>query len=601
MKIKPLTIISKLNDLLDRAQKKKILIIFFLFLLMSLFQVIGVAAIFPFINLVMDPSMIETNRLLNLVYRKMNFSDVDAFVIFIGIAIFCLILFSNVLSAFTVWAKTRFVMGLNHSLSRKLLSLYLSKPYIYFLNKNSASMGKKLLAEVYQLTNKMLIPIFELIVNLLVIIAIVTLLFFTNFKTTFVALIILGGSYTLIHLYIKKRIKKSGEEWVKANEGRYKTTGESLTGIKATKVVGREKFFVDKYSQFSKRFTRVETYVKVASELPKYILEAIAFGGIILLVVILTITEGDAKEVIPLVSLFAFAGYRMMPAMQKVFHSLTNINFNQAILDSIHSDIIESDNFELENIEPVLQNMIFQKELNLKDVSFNYPKSEIPTLHQINLVVKKNSSIGFVGSTGSGKTTLIDTIMGLLIPQVGGMYVDDVRIVKDNIRSWQNNIGYVPQDIFLTDDTIMRNIAFGIPDDEIEFQKVLTAAKIAFLDSFIENELPAKYDTVIGERGVRLSGGQRQRIGLARALYNNPEVLVLDEATSSLDGVTETSVIEAIKNASKNRTMIMIAHRLGTVKDCDKIFIIEKGRIIDSGSYDDLMDRNIKFKKMAKS
>ncbi|MDD2296718.1 MAG: ABC transporter ATP-binding protein, partial [Sphaerochaetaceae bacterium] len=486
---------------------------------------------------------------------------------------------------------------LNHELSTRLLTVYISKPYAYFLNKNTSTLGKNLLAEVYQLTNNMLIPIFELVVNTMVILTLVIVLFMTDFVTTCVALAILGGSYAVINFRVKKRVKRGGLERLEANRGRYKITGEALSGIKTTKVFGRENYFIKQFSAYSKKFTQVETSVRTISEIPRYLLEALAFGGIILLVVFLTITRGGASDVIPLVSLFAFAGYRLLPAMQKVFQAATSIYFNQAILDTLHQDLTEDvTKRDLEIGEPIS----FTNEIRLKDLSFSYPETSVTVLANINLTIRKNSTVGFVGTTGSGKTTLVDILLGLLVAQEGGLFVDDVPLTSQRQRAWQQIIGYVPQDIFLSDDTVARNIAFGLADEKIESEKVQAVAKIAALDTFITEELAHGYETIIGERGLRLSGGQRQRIGLARALYENPAILVLDEATSSLDGVTETAVMKAINNASKDRTVIMIAHRLSTVRDCDVIYLMEKGSIVARGTFVELMETNATFKNMAK-
>lgn len=597
MKIEPSAMLKKLRAILSRRQKQKSLWLILLFMAMSLFQVVGVAAIFPFVNLVMDPTLLESNQLLGFLYQTFGFVSYSSFILFLGIALFVFIILSNAISGFTVWVRTRFVMGLNHELSTRLLTVYISKPYAYFLNKNTSTLGKNLLAEVYQLTNNMLIPIFELVVNTMVILTLVIVLFMTDFVTTCVALAILGGSYAVINFRVKKRVKRGGLERLEANRGRYKITGEALSGIKTTKVFGRENYFIKQFSAYSKKFTQVETSVRTISEIPRYLLEALAFGGIILLVVFLTITRGGASDVIPLVSLFAFAGYRLLPAMQKVFQAATSIYFNQAILDTLHQDLTEDvTKRDLEIGEPIS----FTNEIRLKDLSFSYPETSVTVLANINLTIRKNSTVGFVGTTGSGKTTLVDILLGLLVAQEGGLFVDDVPLTSQRQRAWQQIIGYVPQDIFLSDDTVARNIAFGLADEKIESDKVQAAAKIAALDTFISEELAHGYETIIGERGLRLSGGQRQRIGLARALYENPAILVLDEATSSLDGVTETAVMKAINNASKDRTVIMIAHRLSTVRDCDVIYLMEKGSIVAHGTFVELMETNATFKNMAK-
>lgn len=598
MRINVLSITKKISQLLNRRQKKQSIALLGLFVVMSMFQVVGVAAIFPFVNLVMDPTLVETNTMLHTLYEMFSFSSSQSFVTAIGLAVFVLIVVSNAISALTLWAKTKFVMGLNHTLSTKLLSHYLSKSYTFFLNRNTSEMSKNLIAEVFQLTNNLLIPLFDLVANSFMVLLLVALLLSTEFVPTLLAMLVIGGSYALITYRVKKKVKNAGIVRLDANKERYKVTNEALSGIKATKLFGREQYFIDKFSNSSQRFTSMETYVRTTSELPRYFLEALAFGGIILLVVILNLVQENTSEIIPLVSLFAFAGYRLLPSLQKIFNSLTSIYFNQAILDALHADLTDAS--DMENLQKEVKKLSFSQKIVLDHVTFFYPKSGIPTIRDISLTIPKQSSIGFVGTTGSGKTTLVDILMGLLIPQEGTMYIDGVVLDSQNCRSWQRNIAYVPQDIFLSDDTIGKNIAFGIPDDCIDHAQVRHASQLASLDVFIEQDLVHGYDTMIGERGVRLSGGQRQRIGLARALYRNPDVLVLDEATSSLDGETETSVLSSIKQASGDRTLITIAHRLSTVRDCDVIYMVDDGRIVDFGTYDSLLSTNRHFMKMAK-
>ena len=597
MKINPFSLLSKLRAILNRRQKQKSLILLVLFVLMALTQVVGVAAIFPFMNLVMEPTELANSRTLLFVYELFGFSSTDRFILFLGLAIFFFIVFSNILSAFTVYARTRFVMGLNHELSSYLLTVYLAKPYPFFLNRNTSTLGKNLLAEVYQLTNGLLMPIFELVVNVLVAIALTLVLFISDPISAFAVLVVIGGCYVIINLKTRKKIRALGRQRLEANQGRYKTTGEALSGIKTTKVLGRENFFINHFNKDSRRFTQVETSIRVIREIPRYALDALAFGSIVLLVVILTITRGGAAKVIPMVSLFAFAGYRLLPAMQAIFSSVTSIYFNQPILDTLFEDLVRNKKVTATDRVPPME---FHDSIVLDQIKFSYPETTIPVLNKVSVTIKENTTVAFVGATGSGKTTLIDIILGLLTAQEGTLLVDGTPITSNNARNWQQTIGYVPQDIFLSDDTVERNIAFGLDEKEIDHERVVTAAKIAALDEFITTDMKDGYNTIIGERGIRLSGGQRQRIGLARALYDNPPVLVLDEATSSLDGITETEVMEAIKSASKDRTVIIIAHRLSTVQNCDVIYLMEKGNIIAEGTYDELLSTNATFRKMAK-
>jgi ABC-type multidrug transport system fused ATPase/permease subunit len=323
----------------------------------------------------------------------------------------------------------------------------------------------------------------------------------------------------------------------------------------------------------------------------------VAFGGIVGLMIFLVSFNKSTQEIIPLVSIFAFAGYRLVPALQEVFNSIATIKFNKAVLDKIHKDMVEGGLIGQHSVlsRKEISPMPFEKEIKLENINFSYPGNDRTILENINLEIEKNTFVALIGATGSGKTTLVDLALGLFVPNGGTFKVDGIPINEKNIKNWQVNLGYVPQQIYLSDDTVAHNIAFGISDEEIDMEQVKRVAQMANLKDFVENELSSSYDTIIGERGIRLSGGQRQRIGIARALYCNPQVLLLDEATSSLDNATEKEVLDAIEGIAKLKTMIVIAHRLTTVKNCNRVYVIEKGKIIDEGSYDEIVNKKQKI------
>ncbi|HRX22452.1 MAG TPA: ATP-binding cassette domain-containing protein, partial [Syntrophomonadaceae bacterium] len=350
----------------------------------------------------------------------------------------------------------------------------------------------------------------------------------------------------------------------------------------------------------SSLISNLQAWNALVGTIPKYVLESVAFGSVIALVLILLIFKGEAQNVIPVVTFFAFAGYRLMPAIQDVFQTSTQIKFNQATLDHIYKEMINI------KTQPVTSNEIagepepleFKEQIRLESITFSYSSMGEKVLEDVNITIRKNQKVGIVGATGAGKTTLVDILLGLFIPEQGQIFVDDIKVNADNVRSWQKLIGYVPQQIYLSDDTISGNIAFGIPDSSIDLNKVKKAASIARLDEFIER-LPDKYDTVVGERGVRLSGGQMQRVGIARAVYDDPEVLILDEATSALDSITEQEFMEALEAAAAVKTLVIIAHRINTVRNCDTIIMLEEGKVEAVGNYHDLLNRSDKFKTLA--
>jgi ATP-binding cassette, subfamily B, bacterial PglK len=592
----------KLYEIFTPRERMQTGLLFIASLITAFAQAFGIASIFPFINVVMKPESIQQNKWLSLLYERAGFTTINSFILFLGIAVFLIVVLSSMISAVTTWGKTKFVLGKNHTLSRRLLGVYLSQPYEFFLQKNTNELGKNVLSEINQLTSQLLISIFDILINGLMVIVIIAMLFLVDVTVTLGAIIFLGGSYGLINYLIKKRLEKSGRERLKANKERFRMANEALSSIKTTKVMGIESFFLKNYSFHSSKFARHNIFAHVAGELPRYILEAIAFGGIIFFIIFMIARGESVVDFIPLLGLYAFAAYRMMPALHRFFNSLTKVYYNTAIVDKIYEDMIEIQHKKQSSVssKQIKKEINFQKAIKLKDIRFCYTDNSFDVISKINLTIPKNSFIGFAGATGCGKTTLVDIILGLLTPQSGQIIVDNTPINQENIQSWQQKIGYVPQEIYLSDDSVRKNIAFGVSDKDIDDKQVKLAARIAALDAFIENELPRKYNTIIGERGIRLSGGQRQRIGLARALYRNPEILVLDEATSSLDGATEEAVLKAIHHAAEARTVIMIAHRLNTLKDCDQIYIMEKGRIIGQGNYEELLKQSRKFREMAK-
>jgi HlyD family secretion protein len=329
-------------------------------------------------------------------------------------------------------------------------------------------------------------------------------------------------------------------------------------------------------------------------------MELIAFGSMIGLVLLLIkLHQGDLGVVLPILAVYALAAFKLLPALQQIYTSLAQIKGNVAAFEEVKEDLKKSAN----NLKPVIKDKAhlqtaLKDKINLKNIKFSYPGKSIPAVNAVSMTIPVNSVIGVVGSSGSGKSTLIDLLLGLLTPQSGQMYIDDTLITNENKRAWQNTLGFVPQSIFLSEGSIAENIAFGLPIAEIDLQKVNKALDLAHLTELVE-QLPDGINTKVGERGVQLSGGQRQRIGIARALYNEADVLVFDEATSALDGITEKIVMDAIHEFSGRKTIIMIAHRLKTVQKCDIIYLMAQGEIIDSGTYEQLVENNPEFRKMA--
>jgi ATP-binding cassette subfamily C protein len=472
------------------------------------------------------------------------------------------------------------------------------------LQKNSSELVKGVLSDTNEFSNNFLSGIIDFIINLLMIMFILVLLFLVNIQVTLYIIgffVLIYGSLTF---FSKSKLRKSGIRVMNAQRDKHKYAYEALNSFKISKAQGIEDFFLERYSKSSKKAQKYQLFSKILSDIPKNIVEAMVFCGLAASIVVIIIQDWDINKIIPTMSVYVISGYRIMPEVAKLFSSISGIIHHRPVVDRLYDELIvdsdESNERRLTENKLKGNNLIhFEKSISLKDIVFYYKNSDVIIDH-ISLEIPHGSVIGFAGTTGAGKTTLIDIIMGLLKPDEGELLIDDKRIVHENVRQWRNMLGYVPQEIFLIDDTIRANIAFGIPVEEIDDEKIRKAAQISAISDFIESELPDKYQSMIGERGVRLSGGQRQRLGLARALYRNPKVLILDEATSALDGATEESVVSSIHSLSNVQTIIIIAHRLNTLKPCNQIYLMEHGQIIDQGTFHDLIENNQKFRQMAK-
>lgn len=592
----------KIRDLLDARERRNAVILFVMMLFMGLFEVIGVVSIMPFIAVLAKPDVVHTDNYLSTMYQFLGFSSTNNFLLFLGGMLFVLVVGSLAFRALTKWVAVRYVQMRNYSLSCRLLQGYLERPYSFFLNRHSSDLGKTVLSEVGAVINKGLMPAMELVANTIVAVLIISLVVAVNPIVAIIAMVVLGGAYAATYLSLRRYLNDIGKDRVIATQQRFQIAQEALGGIKDVKVLGLEKGYIHSFKKPAMRLARVSTKLKFISEIPQYVMQAIVYGGMLLILLYLMVTrDGDLAAVLPLIAVYAFAGSRLNPALQTIYQSFTILRFNKHALDTLHRDLVEIDSIGGSAIiNDRSQGLLrLQSDIRLDNITYSYPQAEHPALIDLSLTIPAKTTVGLVGSTGAGKTTVVDIIMGLLVPQQGEMRVDGTHVTGDVIRDWQHNLGYVPQHIFLTDDTVAANIAFGTPPNEIDQDAVERAARIADLHHFVMEDLPDNYQTMVGERGVRLSGGQRQRIGIARALYHDPDVLVLDEATSALDNLTEKAVMDAVHNLGHRKTIILIAHRLSTVRECDVIFLLEHEKLKASGTFAELVERDESFSLMA--
>ncbi len=567
---------------------------------MALVEMFGVASIFPFIAVLSKPEIVESNPMLAWVYEFMGFSSVNRFLFFLGVVFFVFVLASIAMKALYTYAQAMFSELVGFSLSQRLVTGYLRQPYEWFLNQHSGDLGKTVLSEVESVINGALRPVMEVFARGLIVVSLTVLLIYVDPWMALGAGGFLGAAYGLIYSLMRKKLRSIGQKQVQANKDRFTAISETFGGIKDIKVAGLEGNAAFRFRGPARRFARSRAQSVILSTLPPMALEALVMGGFVLVMLYFMRDAGKMEETLPTLALYGFAVFRLKPAMQTLFSRFVTLRFSGPALDNLHNSLVNLQAEHGGNLSRTLAEPLgLKREIVLDQVSYSYPNAERNAVHHVNLTVPVFQSIGLVGATGSGKTTLVDILLGLLKPASGTIRVDDIPITVENVRNWQRSIGYVPQQIYLADTTVAANIAFGLDPKDINRALVEQAARIANLHDFVTQEMPNGYDTVIGERGVRLSGGQRQRIGIARALYHDPDVLILDEATSALDNLTEKAVMDAVNTLSHKKTIILIAHRLTTVQNCDCIYMLEKGKIVHSGTYDQLFEKCEDFRRLA--
>jgi ATP-binding cassette, subfamily B, bacterial PglK len=593
--------VNKILDLLTPHERRRAYLLLGMILVMALFDVIGVASIMPFMSVLANPKMVETNHYLAAVYNYLGFESTENFLFLLGVVVFVALVTSIAFKALTTYALLRFTHMRNYSIGKRLVAGYLHQPYDWFLNRHSADLGKTVLSEVQQVINGALIPFMQLFAHGAVALALLGLLVVVEPVLALAVAAVLGSTYVAIYLLLRRYLGRIGNDRVRANRERFAAVQEAFGAVKAVKVAGLEDAMLGRFDGPAKRFARHQAASQVAARLPRFALEIVAFGGMLTVALYLMVGSGGLQQALPVLSVYAFAGYRLMPALQQVYAQLATMRFTGPALDALHRDL---ESLNPEGADTLARQpptpLAISDGLRLEQVDYTYPKAAQAALNTLTLEIPARTTVGLVGSTGSGKTTTVDIVLGLLRPQGGQLLVDGKSITLENVRAWQRSIGYVPQHIYLADETVAANIAFGLSPEQIDLEAVERAARIANLHEFVISDMPQGYATRVGERGVRLSGGQRQRIGIARALYHDPDMLILDEATSALDNLTEQAVMEAVHNLGNRKTIILIAHRLTTVRKCDQIFLLDRGRLMANGTYDELIRDNENFRSMAR-
>lgn len=587
--------VNKVWDLLSPQERRRFLLLVPMMLGGAIFDSLGVVSIMPFIAVLANPGVVHSNAYLKYAYDSLGFVSENEFMRFLAAIFFVILVFAILYKALSAYVMTRYALMREYSIGQELVRRYLDQPYDWFLSRHSADIGKTILTEVARVVGSVIIPLVQMTVQIAIVLSLLILLVVVQPQVALTIGAALIAAYGAIYLLQRSYLRKVGTNIEHANRMRFRVVNEAFSGIKSVKVAGLESHYSALFSRPAFEFARSISASNIATQIPRYALEILAFGGMIGVVFFLMKDYNSFQSMLPVLAVYVLASYRLMPAIQQIYIALSTLRVGAPTLERLHAEYVSlKETTDGSTGSPVT----CEHEIRLEDISYTYPGSSTMSLIRLDMTIPAYSSIGIVGATGSGKTTTIDIILGLLRPVEGRLLVDGCEISESNRSSWQKLIGYVPQQIFLIDDTIAANIAYGIDPRLVDLQSVIQAAKSANLHDFVTRELPQAYATVVGERGVRLSGGQLQRIGIARALYRKPRVLILDEATSALDNVTESAVIEAINKLGHHVTTITIAHRISTVRDCDRIFVMEQGRVADSGTYDELAGRSGRFKDM---
>ncbi len=610
--------LRKLSDILSAGEKRRFALLGLAVFVMALLEVVGVVSVLPFIQLVADPGIVDRNELAHEVYVFFEFTDIRYMLTWAGAGVILLLCLTNGFTIFKTWLQFKISWNVAHQLSMRLLKTYLSRPYEYFLSRNTTEFMAYIMGETTTLTNGVILPIIEFCSRVLVAIIIFILLVYIDPEVALLMFGSLGTAYLIIYLMQRKYLRRIGEERIEYSVKRYVSLQELFNGIKTVQVFDRHNFFADRYEVASKKFTDLQPIYNILVAAPRAILEVLAFGAIVVVTIYLYLTVGDIINIIPRLSLYAVAGYRLLPALQSAFGAVGKLIHSYPVVDKLHDSLfseeskkwgaaagakkVEGPTGSVNGVQPGTRTnrLPLASSISLDHVTFTYESNEIPTIKDISLQIDKGQTVAFVGATGSGKTTLVDLLVGLLRPDEGNVRIDGTPLTGSNITSWRGSIAYVPQDVFLFDDSVARNITLKETLDQVDQQRLEAAAKLADIHPFISEDMAHKYETTIGEKGVRLSGGQRQRLGLARAFFHDPSVLVLDEATSALDNVTERGIIESLDLLPKEITTIVIAHRLSTVRHADRIFLLRDGEIAAAGTYDELVEYSPEFQEMAR-
>lgn len=585
-------LVKELFDLLEPSQRKKLIVLQLLIILMAIMELVGIASIAPFMTVVANKDILETNNFLKSLYIYSGAQSHNDFLLLLGCGVLFCIASGSIISIYTTWKSTHFASTLGVELADRLYNYYISNNWLFHLNKNSSDLINNISVESLRVTNLIIQPI--ILMNSRIFLAFLILIFLVFYNP----IVAVSGasvfifSYFLIYKFFSKRLKEYGQTISLSNSKRFRLMSEGFSGIKELIILQRRAKYKEEFNKIGDRLAYSHGASFALASIPRYIMELVAFGSIILLIIYLISVDSGENSFLPIISVYALAGLKLLPSLQQIYSSFAIIRGSTSSFEAIKEDLYKAKCVSNEVKKYKINNISFEKKLDLKGVEYTYPNEVNSSLRNINLTIKQGEFVGIIGASGSGKSTILSIILGLIHPTKGGFYIDDNLLNNENLKSWMKIIGYVPQNVFLKEGTVAENITLGL--DSFDKTKIIKALYNAGLEDLLTLEKRIFEDN-IGEAGEKLSGGQRQRVGIARALYDEKQLLILDEITSALDRTAEIAVMDTICNLRKNKTIIMISHKMEIIKDCDLIVLVDNGEIIDSGTYEYLSQRHSIF------
>ncbi len=593
----PLKLLRQLLFLFTSREKVALCGLLLLNVSCSLLEVAGIGAIVPFILMLSNPQAVESNHFLNMVYRWMNPGSHRNFMIILALLVIGFFIAKNLYMLGVFTCQQLFLRRKYINIADRLYATYIFSPYKFFFNRSTSELLRNV--QVAQsIAIGMLTPVLNLLAEMITVSTILLFLLCIDPAKALIIGGVMGGMAGLWLAFMKKFSRRLGERRLACDENLISGVTQSLGSIKETRLLGTESFFQEKFDQNIRRIGTLGVQADLLSASPRFYIESLTAATVLGIMVLMMTLGRPGQMILVELTLLGMAAVRLMPSVTRMSVAISNIRIYIPAFNEIYNDVIAVVNAapEVQSAGAPPDNFEFKTKIEMRDVFFSY-REDIPTLKDFSLEIGRNQWVGFVGHSGSGKTTAADLLLGLLEPDSGQIMADG-RDIRENLRGWQRKIGYIPQNIFVFNDTIRNNIALGLPPDEIDDTRVMLAVSTAQLETLLA-QLPSGLDSRVGEGGIKLSGGERQRIGIARALYRNPEILVMDEATAALDNETERSFMAAIRALAGQKTIICIAHRLSTVQNCDQIFFISGGKIAGCGTFDELIRSNPEFSNLA--